>query len=120
MIRLYLAWGNGRFYLCELNEDMISVKDLNGDGKITCGYSAEKADILAQGDGINSFTEAPWLYRRTDENGKYYGPYYLFYANGWREKMAYATTENLLEGKWIWQSFHDANSDIKYKSYGCF
>lgn len=96
----YLAWGNGRFYLCELNEDMISVKDLNGDGKITCGYSAEKADILAQGDGINSFTEAPWLYRRTDENGKYYGSYYLFYANGWREKMAYATTENLLEGKW--------------------
>lgn len=96
----YLAWGNGRFYLCELNEDMISVKDLNGDGEITCGYSAEEADVLAQGDGINSFTEAPWLYRRTDENGKYYGPYYLFYANGWREKMAYATTENLLEGKW--------------------
>lgn len=96
----YLAWGNGRFYLCELNEDMMSVKDLDGDGEITCGYSADSADVLAQGDGIVSFTEAPWLYRRKDNNGNYYGPYYLFYANGWREKMAYATTEDLLGGKW--------------------
>lgn len=96
----YLAWGNGRFYLCELNEDMMSVKDLNGDGKITCGYTKDTADVLAQGDGISSFTEAPWLYRRTDENGNYKGPYYLFYANGWRERMAYATTDDLLEGKW--------------------
>ncbi|MFR0848334.1 MAG: hypothetical protein ACLSG9_10575 [Eubacterium sp.] len=31
----YLAWGNGKLYVCELNEDMVSIKDLNGDGKIT-------------------------------------------------------------------------------------
>ena len=33
----YLAWGNGIFYVCELNEDMVSVTDVNGDGKITSG-----------------------------------------------------------------------------------
>ncbi|WP_303765838.1 family 43 glycosylhydrolase [Ruminococcus flavefaciens] len=33
----YLAWGNIRYYICELNDDMISVKDLNGDGKISFG-----------------------------------------------------------------------------------
>lgn len=95
----YLAWGNGKFYLCELNEDMMSVKDLNGDGKITCGTQADSADVLDQ-SGIASFTEAPWLYRRKDANGNYYGSYYLFYAYGWREQMAYATCDNLLEGKW--------------------
>ena len=35
----YLAWGNGMFFVCELNEDMISVKDMIGDGKITSGFS---------------------------------------------------------------------------------
>ena len=33
----YLMWGNTYNYICELNEDMISVKDLNGDGEITFG-----------------------------------------------------------------------------------
>lgn len=28
----YLAWGNTLYYVCELNEDMTSVKDINGDG----------------------------------------------------------------------------------------
>ena len=96
----YLAWGNGKYYVCELNEDMVSVKDLNGDGKITCGTSKASADILDKTAGLSTFTEAPWLYRRQDENGKYYGKYYLFYAYGWREQMAYATTDNLLDGSW--------------------
>lgn len=96
----YLAWGNSKYYVCELNEDMMSVKDLNGDGEITCGTSPETADILNHQDGLTSFTEAPWLYRRQDENGDYYGDYYLFYAHGWRERMAYATTDDLLTGKW--------------------
>lgn len=96
----YLAWGNGKYYVCELEEDMVTVKDLNGDGNITCGTSPESADIIDRTDGLQTFTEAPWLYRRKDENGKYYGKYYLFYAYGWREQMAYATTDNLLSGKW--------------------
>jgi len=90
----YLCWGNTRMFICELNEDMISVKDLDGDGKITYG-----TDIINK-IPPKSFTEAPWIYRRQDENGNYYGEYYLFYAYGWREQMAYATTDDLLYGEW--------------------
>lgn len=96
----YLAWGNGIFYVCELNEDMISVVDVNGDGKITSGKVEGEDDILARTTGLDSYTEAPWIYRRTDENGDYYGDYYLFFAHQWRECMAYATTDDLLSGEW--------------------
>lgn len=96
----YLAWGNGMFFVCELNEDMISVKDMNGDGKITSGTSFEDADIMYQQKGLENYTEAPWLYRRSDENGDHYGDYYLFYAHGWRESMAYARTDDLADGAW--------------------
>ena len=96
----YLAWGNGMFFICELNEDMISVKDQNGDGEITSGDNFNEADITYQKTGLENYTEAPWLYRRQDENGNYYGDYYLFYAYSWRENMAYATTDDLSSGKW--------------------
>lgn len=72
----YLAWGNGNYYICELNDDMISVKDQNGDGKITGGTSTKTADVI-QKTSVTSYTEAPWLYRRQDANGNYYGKYYL-------------------------------------------
>lgn len=94
----YLAWGNSQYYVCELNEDMVSVKDLNGDGKITCGKSSETDDIINRSP--SGYTEAPWIYRRKDENGNYYGEYYLFYASGWHEKMAYSTTSDLINGTW--------------------
>ncbi len=104
----YLAWGNGKLYVCELNEDMVSIKDLNGDGKITATEKDTNGDDVAvdsplYGDIIckkspTSYTEAPWIYRRKDANGKPYGKYYLFYAYGWREQMAYTTTDNLLTG----------------------
>lgn len=88
----YLAWGNGKFYVCELNEDMISIKDIDGDGEIVFG-----TDVVNRMTP-EAFTEAPWLYRRQDENGNYYGVYYLFYAHSWREQMAYATMEDLWTG----------------------
>lgn len=94
----YLAWGNSKLFVCELNEDMISVKDYNGDGKITFG-----GDVLEK-TPPKSFTEAAWIYRRQDDSGNYYGPYYLFYAYGWREQMAYATTDDLMEGQYTFQS----------------
>lgn len=94
----YLCWGNGKLYMCELNEDMISVKDYNGDGQITFG-----ADVKEK-TAPKSFTEAPWIYRRRDESGSYYGPYYIFYAYGWREQMAYATTDDLMEGTVTYQA----------------
>ncbi len=90
----YLAWGNGNYYICELNEDMISVKDLDGNGTIEYGK-----DVLEK-KAPKSFTEAPWIYRQKDEKGNYTGPYYLFYAYGWREEMAYATTDDLINGEW--------------------
>ena len=89
----YLAWGNGMFFVCELNEDMISIKDLNGDGKITNGTDVATNDIITRTDGLDSYTEAPWIYKKGDD-------YYLFFAHKWRECMAYATTDNLLSGKW--------------------
>ncbi|MBO5486410.1 MAG: family 43 glycosylhydrolase [Eubacterium sp.] len=100
----YLAWGNGKLFVCELNDDMVSVKDINGDGKVTFGRekdgkSSKNADIIEKSFTGLAFTEAPWIYRRKDANGKYYGNYYLFYAYGFREQMAYATTDNLLDGK---------------------
>ncbi|MCC8168247.1 MAG: family 43 glycosylhydrolase, partial [Clostridiales bacterium] len=106
----YLAWGNGRCYVCELNEDMVSVKDQNGDGEITSGASTDVADIIESTDGLTSYTEAPWLYRRQDEDGNYYGDYYLFYAYSWRECLAYATTDDLLNGSWTFGSVIMRNS----------
>ncbi len=91
----YLCWGNSKLYMCELNEDMVSVKDIDGDGEIVF-----EKDVFSQMVPI-SFTEAAWIYRRQDENGAYYGDYYLFYAYGWREQMAYATTDDLMNGKWV-------------------
>ncbi len=124
----YLAWGNSKYYICELNEDMISVKDQDGDGTITCGVAGKNADILNSQIGLTAYTEAPWLYRRKDDSGKYYGKYYLFYASGWREQMAYATTDNLMGGMWKFGKIlmeptatsntnHPAVFDFKGKTY---
>lgn len=122
----YLAWGNSQYYVCELNEDMVSVKDLNGDGKITCGKDSKTADIINRSP--SGYTEAPWIYRRKDANGKYYGDYYLFYASGWHERMAYSTTSDLINGNWKYGKIlmppnatsntnHMAVFDFKGKTY---
>ena len=82
----YLAWGNTRYYICELNEDMTSVKDITGDGEVVMHEDVLERKIKSAPD---SYTEAPWLYERD-------GKYYLFYAMGWREQMAYAMTDDLM------------------------
>jgi len=96
----YLAWGNGIYFICELNEDMVSVTDQNGDGKITSGLDTTEGDIVKRTAGLTEYTEAPWLYRRCDDAGNYTGPYYLFFAHQWRESIAYATTDDLMSGEW--------------------
>ena len=121
----YLAWGNGIFYCCELGEDMISILDINGDGEITCGPAAQGHDIVSSLKGLTSYTEAPWLYKRSSGNGEdagagagsgdggsgesssedvsgddSAGEYYLFYAWGWREGMGYARTSDPMSGEW--------------------
>ncbi len=95
----YLAWGNGVFFVCELNRDMVSVRDRNGDGQITCGLEYTD-DILKRTAGLEHYTEAPWMYRRMDENGEFFGDYYLFFAHEWRESIAYATIDDLFSGTW--------------------
>lgn len=100
----YLSWGNGKAFVCELNDDMISIQDMNNDGKITFGRqvdgkNSEGADIIEKDvSKLGVFTEAPWIYRRKDADGKPTGPYYYFYAYGWREQMAYGTIDNLMDG----------------------
>lgn len=108
----YLNWGNGKNFTCELNEDMMSIKDINGDGEIKFGKQTyknkqisvpEDADVVEMYVNSLKFTEAPWLYRRQDAEGNYYGDYYMFYAYDWREQMAYATMSSdtdLFHGKW--------------------
>lgn len=128
----YLMWGNTTCFLAELNEDMVSIKDVNGDGEITMDHTGSddhdikyiKFDNTLPGQG---FTEAPWLYRRQDENGNYYGKYYMFAAWGWAEKMGYATADNPW-GPWTFQEIimentltsntnHPAVIDFKGKTY---
>ncbi len=96
----YLAWGNTNHYIAELNEDMVSIKDRNGDGKVSfASGDIERQTIKGMPNGWY-FAEAPWLYRRQDKNGNYYGKYYLFYAMYWREQMAYATTDDIWNAEW--------------------
>ncbi|MCR5690600.1 MAG: family 43 glycosylhydrolase [Eubacterium sp.] len=129
----YLSWGNGKVFVCELNEDMISVKDVNGDGNITFGTQAAgktsaDVDIIEKDVSKLSFTEAPWIYRRQDSEGKYTGDYYLFYATGWREGLGYATTDDLMDGAFSASTYlmaptttsntnHPAIFDFKGKTY---
>ncbi len=103
---VYMAWGNTNCWMCELeiNGDSVKVKDQNGDGSIKqeddIWWQDAGAIELIASDTTNKndmvdFTEAPYLYRRQDENGNYYGPYYLFFAMHWREEMGYATIDKL-------------------------
>lgn len=130
----YLCWGNSKVFVCELNEDMISIQTLNGDGKPTFGKqidgaSPANADVIEKSrENLGVYTEAPWIYRRKDAAGNPTGPYYLFYAYGWREQMAYATTDDLMNGTFTFGKIlmpptatsntnHMAVFDFKGKTY---
>lgn len=108
----YLGWGNNRFFICELNEDMISIKDQDGNpDNLSVGYGKGHDIVIGKMNGKeiysdadkfdgHSFTEAPYYYRQKDEKGNYYGPYYMFFACDWREQMAYATTDDIMNNDW--------------------
>ena len=125
---IYLGWGNTRFFNCELENDpesedyMIALKDRDGDGEAsiknyTVGFGSDYDIAVGVMKGLSNvyngkdyegkeisgsaqFTEAPYYYRRQDENGNYYGPYYMFFAYSWRECMAYATTDDITGNEW--------------------
>jgi hypothetical protein len=82
----YLCWGNSNIYMVELNEDMISIVDKNGDGTIN---GSDITELTINNIPENSqYTEAPWIYKRN-------GLYYIFFASNWREDLSYATSENI-------------------------
>lgn len=141
----YLGWGNTRFFVCELNEDMISVKNRDGKDGISCGYADEgDFDIVVgriDGNKVGKenkvwfgendehfYIEAPYYYRQQNEKGEYTGPYYMFFACDWREQMAYATTYDIMSNNWTFggvlmepsatgNTNHMAVFDFKGKTY---
>lgn len=66
----YIIWGNRECYCAKLKDNMTEI-----DGEI------RRIDVP-------DFTEAPWMHKH---NGKYY----LTYASGWPEKIAYAVSDNI-------------------------
>ena len=67
----WLYWGNRRCFAVRLKENMIETE-------------GEVMDITPEG---SDFTEAPWVHEHK-------GTYYLTYACGWPEKLAYATAKS--------------------------
>ena len=68
----WIFWGNRQCYYAKLKENMIEI-----DGEIK-QLSFEGFD----------FTEAPWVHKRK-------GKYYLTYATGFPEKIAYAMADSI-------------------------
>jgi beta-xylosidase len=75
----WLFWGNGVCYYAKLKPNMIEI-----DGQVK----------QIKFDGMD-FTEAPWIH-------KYKGKYYLSYATGFPEKIAYAMADKI-EGPYKYQ-----------------
>lgn len=111
---VYVGWGNNRFFVCqvECGDTTVTIKDQDGDpDNLSVGYEEGNDIVVGKMNGIqifndqdkfegHAFTEAPFYYRQQDENGNYYGPYYMFFACDWREQMAYATTDDLMSNDW--------------------
>jgi hypothetical protein len=81
----YIYWGNGKLHYALLSDDMMSLKDLNGDGKLTEGEDVF-TDVAIK-DKVGSYGEAPWLYKA---NGKYY----LVYASELPQYVRYAMSDS--------------------------
>lgn len=103
-----LGWGNVRFFNCELNDDMISIVDKDGDeSKLSVEKASDKKDadikvgVIKGMPSGHQFTEAPYYYKHKLANGK--DRYYMFFAYDWREQMAYAycdSLEDFLNNEW--------------------
>lgn len=72
----WLYWGNGACWVCKLNPDMIS---------IDASYGAKMVSITGVFDF--PFTEAPWVHKKD-------GRYFLSFAVGFPERIAYAVATN--------------------------
>ncbi len=91
----WIFWGNSECYYAKLKENMIEI-----DGAV------KRINF----EGFN-FTEAPWIHEEK-------GTYYLSYATGFPEKIAYATSKSL-EGPWKYQGILNevaGNSDTNHQA----
>jgi beta-xylosidase len=98
----YLFWGNTACYYAKLKKNMT---ELDGPIKTI---------------NVPEFTEAPWIHKRN-------GWYYLSYATGFPEKIAYSMSKSI-NGPWVYKGIinelagnsntnHQAIIDFKGKSY---
>lgn len=101
----WLFWGNQKCYYAKLKPNMIEL-----DSPIQ----------VVPDDQVKNFTEAPWLHKRK-------GLYYLSYATGFPEKIAYATASKIT-GPWTYRgllsevagnsnTIHQGIIDFKGQSY---
>ncbi|HRH77476.1 MAG TPA: glycoside hydrolase family 43 protein [Cellvibrionaceae bacterium] len=123
--RAYLYWGNKQLWWVELEADLIHLKgerySLNADGKIQHrDLSAVKINTVS---GLPNYEEAPYV-------SKHQGLYYLVYAAGFPESIAYATSTSAT-GPWQYRgiimdplpgtsTIHPAMFDFKGSTYRAY
>ncbi len=82
----YLYWGNGNLYWVELEDDMIHLK---GEGYTTAAdgtmQNRDFSNVELHVVDVPDYEEAPYLSKHGDL-------YYLVYASGFPESIAYATS----------------------------
>ena len=120
--RAYLYWGNKQLWWVELEPDLIHLKGesytLDADAKMQ-NRSTELVEIHTV-DSLPNFEEAPYV-------SKHNGIYYLLYAAGFPESIAYATS-NSVTGPWQYRgiilpplpgttTIHPAMFDFKGNTY---
>jgi arabinoxylan arabinofuranohydrolase len=91
----YIFWGNGQCYYAKLKDNMTEI-----DGDI------HRVNF----EGFE-FTEAPWIHKHKDK-------YYLTYATGFPEKIAYAMADHI-EGPWEYKGILNeiaGNSNTNHQS----
>lgn len=67
------------------------------DSETESNWDIIKLDLWRDNSWGNTFTEAPYLYER-EVDGK--TKYYMIYAGGWREALAYSTSDTLWNVTW--------------------
>src|SRR5690606_30267005 len=120
--RAYLYWGNKQLWWVELERDLVHLKGerytLDADGKM---QNRDTSDVTINTvDTLPNFEEAPYV-------SKHNGMYYLVYAAGFPESIAYATSTSAT-GPWNYQgiimdplpgttTIHPAMFDFKGSTY---
>lgn len=120
--RAYLYWGNQQLWWVELEPDLVHLKGerytINAEGKMQ-NRDTSNVEIHAV-DTLPNFEEAPYV-------SKHNGMYYLVYAAGFPESLAYATSSSVT-GPWEYQgiimdplpgttTIHPALFDFKGHTY---